>query len=302
VRHSDNTHPGFALLLDDLIAKRLHPGPMHLWAEMVLRVKSVVEPRPVIKLAVGAHTPGNRLVWIAAVVPVITVQIREAVSKIPKRKKETDVMPVENTKDHKCCNEAHQLEHSPKRLARVLAFQFLEDGLGILAKETDKRVFQRMFRFTLMAVLVNRNPIDRVAMIVGPVGVSLVMLHVNAFVKNLPEANRDRFHDAEQAIQQRRTEIGIVNEVVGNAVDVPRNADRINKTENQHHPQRNARKKVKHAKEVNTVQNSCRDRDDVPARVRKDPGICLWTLDRGQISRRSSHCVQEPVLEYTIFA
>ena len=51
---------------------------------------------------------------------------------------------------------------------------------------------------------------------------------------------------------------GIVNEVVRNAVDVPRNADRINKTENQHDPERDAREKVKHAEEVDAVQNACR--------------------------------------------
>jgi hypothetical protein len=52
-----------------------------------------------------------------------------------------------------------------------------------------------------------------------------------------------------------------VNEVVRNAVDVPRNADRINKTENQHDPERDAREKIKHAEEVDAVQNACRDRD-----------------------------------------
>ena len=62
-------------------------------------------------------------------------------------------------------------------------------------------------------------------MLIGPIGVSLVVLHVNALVENLAEPNGDRFHDAEQAIQQRRAEIRIVNEVVGNAVDVPGNAD-----------------------------------------------------------------------------
>src|SRR5262245_44849126 len=118
MRDLDNTHPGFALFLDDLIAKRLHSGPMHLWPKMMFGVVTIVEPRPVIELAVGAHTPGNRLVRIAAVVPVVTVQIREAVAKIPKRKKETDVMPVENNEDHKRCNEEHQLENYPKRLAR----------------------------------------------------------------------------------------------------------------------------------------------------------------------------------------
>src|SRR5262249_23747257 len=135
--------------------KRLHSGPMHLWPKMMFGVVTVVEPRPVIELAVGAHTPGNRLVWIAAVVPVVTIQIREAVAKIPKRKKETDVMPRENTQDDESCDETHQLEHSPKRFARVLALQFFENSLGILPEETPERVFQRMFRFTVMAVLVN---------------------------------------------------------------------------------------------------------------------------------------------------
>ena len=54
-----------------------------------------------------------------------------------------------------------------------------------------------MFRFTIMAMLVNGNPIDRVTVFVGAVGVAFMVLHVNALVKNLPEANRDRFHDAE---------------------------------------------------------------------------------------------------------
>src|SRR5262245_43963654 len=197
MRHLNNTHAGFLLLLDDLIAERMHSRPMHLRPEMMLRVVSVVEPRPVIELAVGAHPPCNRLVGIAPVMPIVTVQIREAVTKIPKRQKETDVMPVQNSEDYEGRDEAYQLEHSPKRLARIFAFQFFEDGLGILAKETDKRVFQRMLGLTVMAVLVNRNPIYGVTLFIGSVGVSLVMLHVNALVKNLAEANRNRFQDAE---------------------------------------------------------------------------------------------------------
>ena len=85
-----------------------------------------------------------------------------------------------------------------------------------------------------------------------------------------------------------------MDKVVRNAVDVPRNADRINKTEKQHHPEWDAREKIKHAEEVNAVQNGCRDRDDVPAGVRKNPGICLRTLDRDRFTRRSWHCVRNP--------
>src|SRR6476660_9487506 len=122
VRHLDNTHSSPALLLDNLIAERLHPSPMHLRPEMMFGMVAIVEPRPVIELAVGAHAPGNRLIGIAAVMPVVAIQIREAVAKIPKREKETDVMPVQNTEDHKSRDEAHQLEHSPKRFARIFSF------------------------------------------------------------------------------------------------------------------------------------------------------------------------------------
>src|SRR6478736_2934677 len=122
VRHLDNTHSSLALLLDDLIAERLHSSPMHLRPEMMFGMVAIVEPRPVIELAVGAHAPGNRLVGITSVMPIVAVQIREAVAKIPKRQKETDVMPVQNTEDHKSRDETRQLEHSPKRLSRMFSF------------------------------------------------------------------------------------------------------------------------------------------------------------------------------------
>src|SRR3954469_4223967 len=92
VRHLDNTHSSPALLLDNLIAERLHSSPMHLGPEMMFGMVAIVEPCPVIELAVGAHAPGNRLVGIASVMSVVAIQIREAVAKIPKRQKETDVM------------------------------------------------------------------------------------------------------------------------------------------------------------------------------------------------------------------
>jgi hypothetical protein len=44
-----------------------------------------------------------------------------------------------------------------------------------------------------------------------------------------------------------------VNEVVGYAVDVPGNANGINKSKDEHHPQRHARKKIKHPEEIGAV-------------------------------------------------
>jgi hypothetical protein len=110
-----------------------------------------------------------------------------------------------------------------------------------------------MLGFTFITVLVNRNPIDGLTVLARPVRVSFVMLHVNAFVEDLAKTGRDRFQDTEQTIEQRGTEVRIVNEVVGNAVDVPGNADRIDKTENEHDPKGDAREKIKHAEEVGTV-------------------------------------------------
>jgi len=40
-----------------------------------------------------------------------------------------------------------------------------------------------------MSMFVDRDPIDRLAILTRPVSVSLVVLHVNALVKNLAESN-----------------------------------------------------------------------------------------------------------------
>lgn len=130
-------------------------------------------------------------------------------------------MPVENPEDDKSRDERRELEDAPKRLARILALQFLINRLGIFTEKTQERIFECTLRFTVVTVFVNRNPIDRLAMLVGAVSISFVMLHVNAFIKDLTKADRDCFHDAEQTIEQRRTEVRIVDEIVGDAVDVP---------------------------------------------------------------------------------
>src|SRR5262245_3833475 len=97
----------------------------------------------------------------------------------------------------------------------------MEDRFGIFAKETEERVLQWMFRFATLAMFVDGNPINSLPVFVRPVRIALVMLHVNAFVKHLTESDRNGFHDAEEPIPQRGPEIRVVNEIMGNAVDVP---------------------------------------------------------------------------------
>jgi hypothetical protein len=54
VWRSYHAHARFALLLDDLIPKRTHSGPMNLWPKVVFGVVAVVEPDPIIKLVIAA--------------------------------------------------------------------------------------------------------------------------------------------------------------------------------------------------------------------------------------------------------
>src|SRR5205823_1052446 len=122
VRRLNYAHPSSALLFENLVTKGLYSGPMHLWSEMMFGVVTVKEPGPVVELAIGAHAPRNRLVRIAPVMPIVAVQIRQAVTEVIEWQKKTDIMPVKNTEDHKSRNERREFEDSPKRLARILAF------------------------------------------------------------------------------------------------------------------------------------------------------------------------------------
>src|SRR5882724_7204093 len=155
VWHLDDPHSGGALLLDNLIAKDLHPCPMHLRPEMMLRVVTVEEPSPVVEFFVGAHSPRNRLVGVAAVMPIVTVQVRQAVAKVPKRQKKTGVTPVENAQDYERCDERGQLKDSPKCFARIFALQFLENGLRIFAKEAEEGVLEGVLRFAVVTMFVD---------------------------------------------------------------------------------------------------------------------------------------------------
>src|SRR5437773_8818772 len=126
---------------------------MHLRPEMMLRVVAIEEPSPIVELFVGAHSPRNRLVGVATVMPIVTVQIRETVAKVPKRQKKTDVTPVENAQDNERCDERDQLKNSPKCFARIFPLQFLENGLRIFAKEAKEGVLEGVLRFAVVTML-----------------------------------------------------------------------------------------------------------------------------------------------------
>ena len=121
VRRFDDANAGGALLVGDLIAEGLHPGPMHLGPEMMFGVVTVEEPDPVVELVVTAHAPGDRFVGITAVMAIVAVQIRQAVAKIPERQEKTDVAPIQNSENKKVRHEQCELGNSPERFARIFA-------------------------------------------------------------------------------------------------------------------------------------------------------------------------------------
>ena len=144
MRHIDDAHSSFALLIDNLIAECLHSRPMHLWPEMMFGVVAVVEPDPIIKLLIAADAPRDRFIRISPVMPVVSVQVGKTVPEIPKGEKETEVVPVQNTQRDKGTNKKNKLGHAPESFAPILALERTEDRFGIFAKETEERVLQWM--------------------------------------------------------------------------------------------------------------------------------------------------------------
>src|SRR3979490_3032765 len=98
------------------------------------------------------------------------------------------------------------------------------------------------------------------------------MLHMNAIVEGLAETDCNRLEKGKDAVEERGTEVGVVNEIVGDAVDVPRDADGIKEAENQHHPERDSREKKEHPEKIGAVEKRGENRDSIPAGKGKKPG------------------------------
>src|SRR4029077_4585147 len=137
---------------------------MHLRSEMVLGVITVVEEEPVIDFAVAAHAPCNRFVRVRAVVAVITVQITEAMTEIPKRQKiKNHIAPVEEEHHEQRRSERCQFEISPEHITIAAFTQFLADGPYIVAEKAEENIPPRTFRFAVVPMPIDRQPVNRVA-------------------------------------------------------------------------------------------------------------------------------------------
>ena len=164
VRPFDGADAFLFLQLFNALVELFHLRPVHLRAEMVLSVVTVIEEEPVIDFSVAAHAPCNRFVGVRAVMAVIAVQITETMAEIPERQKKQHEPPVNemnwfrraNDRHHqKCGGERRQFEITPENIAVLSLAQLVADRTDIVSEKTQEHVAPRIFRFTIVTVPVD---------------------------------------------------------------------------------------------------------------------------------------------------
>src|SRR4030095_8450001 len=103
MRALDCTNAFLFLHLFDGLMKFFQLRPMHFGPEMVLGMVAVVEKQPIVDSSVAAYTPGDRFIGICTIMPIVAVEITEAVAHVPER---------QEIKNHEAPVET---EHSKKR-------------------------------------------------------------------------------------------------------------------------------------------------------------------------------------------
>ncbi len=124
-----------------------------------------------------------------------------------------------------------QLDVAPADLGLAALFEFAADGGRVIAEEGQKRVAPDVLGLVVVAVAVDGNPVGGLAVFVLLVAVALVVLHVDHVVVGLREAAGDGFDHAEKAVEQRRAEIRVMDEIVRDAVDVGVDAKGVQQAE-----------------------------------------------------------------------
>src|SRR6266850_1579807 len=107
-------------------------------------------------------------------------------------------------------------------------------------------------------MFVNGDPIDRLSIFAWPVGVTLVMLHVDGVVVGLRKATRDRLSDSKEPIEQLGAKERVMDKIMSNAVDVRVDHQRVNESKDQHYPERRVRVKEEEPQEISEMKQARR--------------------------------------------
>src|SRR4051794_7417150 len=107
-------------------------------------------------------------------------------------------------------DEKPKLEFPPLRVEwAVLGNRFVHIARAV-AEKTEKRIAPHALRLTVLAVTVNGQPIDGIAVLVLPVAVAGMMAHMNPVVISLGKTDDDGFEQAKGVIHPAPIEIRCV--------------------------------------------------------------------------------------------
>src|ERR1044072_6934032 len=133
-----------------------HLCPMHFGSEMVLGMVTIVEKQPVVDFSIATYAPGNRLIGICSIMPIVAIEITKAVAEVPERQKiKNDVAPVKQEHHEKRDRERCQFEIAPEKIS-VLAFaQFFPDRRYVVAEKAQKHVAPWIFCLVVVHVTIH---------------------------------------------------------------------------------------------------------------------------------------------------
>jgi hypothetical protein len=106
-----------------------------------------------------------------------------------------------------------------------------------------------------------------------------VVLHVDDVVVGLGEAAGDGLEDAKYPVQEIGSKEGVVDEVVGDAVDVGVDHQGVEEADGEHDPEGDMREEEVHADEPGEVEERGKGGNDVPPGMREELGVRGGTLD-----------------------
>jgi hypothetical protein len=264
VRWFDHTYTLSFLLFENLFVEPWHASPVHLWPIMMFGVITIVKPEQVIPFIVRAHSPGDWLIRITSIMKEKAVQVGAAVTQIVEGQKVDPELPVQHKTDGNRGSQDGDLNDAPPRIDRILSFDFGVNRLWIFSEVAQKNITPGIFRLSIVAMSVNGNPVVCVSVLIGPVAIAHMMPVMHMLVECLGDAQRHRFHNTEEAIQDPGLKERIVNEVMGDAVDIPRDAHRVDQAHHNEHPPWGIWEYQKQRQDVGEMQYAAQNANRIP--------------------------------------
>ncbi len=231
---------------------------------MMLGMIAVVEPEPLIKPPITAYAPSYGHIGIAAIMAIKAVEGRQAIAQIIKGDEKEHKFPVQQKAQNHKGYVTHHLEDPPGHILGIFLFQLGQGLTRIIAEIAIKRVFPHVFRLTILAIAINREPINGIAGFILNITIAHVVTHMHAVIKGLGKPNGQGFNQAKEPVEEAGGEIGVVDKVVRDAVDIPGDADGIHRAHEQQQPPRGMRKHQEHGDDIGQMPKATQHRDNIP--------------------------------------